>query len=150
MFYPVKGYNKFCGPTALALLIGCTTDEAAIKIRYFTGKKMAKGVAVEHMMQVLLSEGWRPIRIPPFIKTVKALSNVVDEYEPGFYLANITGHYLVLERYGEPLGNTRLMGWRVADNQQKTPVPLSRHIRYQTHRIKFLWYLVPPGHVTGL
>lgn len=134
---PAKGYNKSCGPTALALLLGITTDEAARRIRTYTGKKMARGTAVSTMLVVLERAGFKLIKVPTIGAGLGNLNTKHRHYSTGFYFAWITHHYVVLER--------KAINWTIVDNQKKTPVPLHQHKRYLKTRIKQLWYLVPPA-----
>lgn len=53
----VVGKNRYCGPTALATILGVTTDEAAFLIRKHSGQKAVKGAKTHHLVAVLREAG---------------------------------------------------------------------------------------------
>lgn len=55
--FEVTGKNRYCGPTALATILGVTTDEAAFLIRKHSGQKAVKGAKTHHLVAVLREVG---------------------------------------------------------------------------------------------
>lgn len=49
ILHPIKGKNRYCGPSAIATILGVTTDHAARVIRGLTGERQVKGVSVFHL-----------------------------------------------------------------------------------------------------
>lgn len=47
--HPIKGRNRYCGPSAMATVLGVTTDHAARVIRGFSGERWIKGVSTDHL-----------------------------------------------------------------------------------------------------
>lgn len=137
-FHPVIGYNSWCGPAALAIVLGLTTDEAARRIREKSGQKMVKSSKPTHILSVLKDAGWKVIHMPPYIKSIKNLPRESKHYSSGMYLCATSTHFLVLAKKESFGGST----WTFADNCYKTPTPFAK--TNQTKRIEHLWYLVPP------
>jgi hypothetical protein len=48
-----KDRNRYCGPSAISALTGCTTGEAAYLIRHLTGKKMVAGTTDGQVLKAL-------------------------------------------------------------------------------------------------
>jgi len=48
--HPAIGGNRYCGPGALAILTGKTTDETAAVLRAVSGKRAIRGINRKHMM----------------------------------------------------------------------------------------------------
>lgn len=57
--HPIKGRNRYCGPAAMAAVLGVTTDHAARVIRGLTGEKRIKGVSVQHLTAAMEQLGVR-------------------------------------------------------------------------------------------
>ena len=55
--HPIAGKNRFCGPTALASVLGISTDHAARLIREFSGDKRVTGVYDVHLSKALAAAG---------------------------------------------------------------------------------------------
>ncbi|MDP3521288.1 MAG: hypothetical protein Q8S02_11770 [Hydrogenophaga sp.] len=55
--HPVTGKNSFCGPTAMATVLGISTDHAARIIRGVSGDRSIKGVSERHLWEALTSVG---------------------------------------------------------------------------------------------
>lgn len=132
-FHEVKGYNKYCGPTALATLLGITTDEAAKRIRSNSPwRRMVKSCSTSEILKVLRQAGWQVVKIPPFVKTSVTLRQQHKHYSLGMYLLTETTHFRVLKR--------TLSWWEYVCSLQKTP---ARFIGTRA-RITSLHFLVPP------
>lgn len=54
---PIQGKNRYCGPAALATILGVTTDHAARVIRGFSNERWVKGVTVDHMAMAMAQLG---------------------------------------------------------------------------------------------
>lgn len=54
--------NRYCGPSALSIITGRTTTEAATRVRYFTGKRAVTGVDARTLLAVL--EDWGYTAVP--------------------------------------------------------------------------------------
>lgn len=53
----IRGKNSFCGPSAIATVLGLTTDHAARVLRSFSGEKRVTGVYPAHLVQALCALG---------------------------------------------------------------------------------------------
>ena len=58
-FHPIKGRNRYCGPAAMATILGVTTDHAARVLRGLTGERWIKGVSVQHLTAAMEQLGVR-------------------------------------------------------------------------------------------
>ncbi len=150
IFYPIKGYNSYCGPAAIAAILGITTDEAAKRVRANNPKKQkVRGLGNSDLLRVLEQAGWRPIYLPPFSRSVVTLLKQYKEYQEGMYLVNITSHYIVARRRQHTLGQQAGSCWQFVDNHHKTATPLASEHKWKTKRIKKMWFLVPPLSLTS-
>jgi hypothetical protein len=132
-FHEVKGYNRYCGPTALATLLGITTDEAAKRIRQNSPRrKMVKSCHVSEVLKVLRQAGWQVVKMPPYVRTTTTLRQAHKHYSLGMYLLTETTHFRVLKR--------TLSGWLYVCSKQKTPAGFFGN----RTRISSLHFLVPP------
>jgi hypothetical protein len=67
-FHPITGYNKWCGPAALATILGITTDEAAKRIRGISPHRyMVKASTTGELLTVSRMPGGRPSRFHPSV-----------------------------------------------------------------------------------
>ena len=55
--HPHRGKNRWCGPGAIAILTGVTTDDASRMIRAFTGKRNCMGTPTHVLRKVLYECG---------------------------------------------------------------------------------------------
>lgn len=55
--HPLTGNNRFCGPAAMASVLGISTDHAARVIRGISGQRGIKGVSELHLWQALKALG---------------------------------------------------------------------------------------------
>ena len=53
-----KGKNRWCGPNAISIVVGCSTDEAAGMIRMYTGRKQVTGTHLHELERVLKHYGY--------------------------------------------------------------------------------------------
>ena len=58
-FHPIRGRNRYCGPAAVATILGVTTDHAARVLRGLTGERWTKGVSVRHLTAAMEQLGMR-------------------------------------------------------------------------------------------
>lgn len=56
----LSGKNGFCGPTAMASVLGISTDHAARIIRSISGDKRVTGVHDSHLWKALMDAGCKP------------------------------------------------------------------------------------------
>lgn len=52
-FHPIKGKNRYCGPSAMATVLGVTTDHAARVIRGISGERWVRGVSSHHLLAAM-------------------------------------------------------------------------------------------------
>lgn len=100
MLHPAIGKNRYCGPGALAMLTGCSTDEAARLIRQNSGQLYVKGAANKDVLAALFALGctvrpvpvvtWKRFYEPPLREFVKTL-------QAGRYLVEVTRHYVAVD-----------------------------------------------------
>lgn len=55
--HEVTGKNRYCGPTAIATVLGVSTDHAAAMIRQQSGKRSVRGTATRHLIGALREAG---------------------------------------------------------------------------------------------
>ena len=58
-FHPIKGKNRYCGPSAIATVLGITTDHASRVIRGLTGERQVKGVSASNLRAAMERLGMR-------------------------------------------------------------------------------------------
>ena len=136
--HPAIGRNRYCGPGALAIVTGHSTDDAAKLLRHLTGRRAIYGVGPHWMMPALralgfaVAESWAPregrrVRLADFV-----MGHVPST---GTWLLRCAGHYMVLELPGD--GST---GW-LADNNTVHPMPWPDYRKLSRH-VKEAWKLV--------
>ena len=95
MLHPAIGSNRFCGPAALASLLGISTDEAAQQLRGVSGKRAIYGVRERYMLLVLDQQGLaRPV---PLTRRVRVIDWIEGESD-GDYLVVVGNHYLTVAK----------------------------------------------------
>lgn len=100
--------NRYCGPLVLAALIGCTTAEAAAKVRSATGDHSAiKGMHNHELIKTLKAAGHTLLELPVAMRMVEARN-------PGEPSGQI--HYGTDSWSINVPGGVRL--WRPADHSQ--------------------------------
>lgn len=111
MLHPALGKNRYCGPGALAILFGCSTDEGARLLREVTGRTYIKSANPDAMIQVIHRLGGQA---EPALLTRKRLP--LREWAKGCaggrWLVQVTCHYVVVDAAGDTV--------LVADNQSVT------------------------------
>lgn len=55
--FEVTGKNRYCGPTAIATILGVSTDDAAAMVRVQTGRTRTMRVAVRDLVSTLVQAG---------------------------------------------------------------------------------------------
>jgi hypothetical protein len=122
--------NRYCGPGALAILTGVGTGDAAAAIRQVTGKPAVRGCHHADLVQAGWNLGLRLSRQPSPTATGTLRAWAVRQ-EPGRYLVNVTGHYVVVRV-------NLLREVEVADNLTIYPLPLAQFKR-AGQRVKRAW-----------
>lgn len=112
----MKGHT-WCGPYALALVMGMTYEEALDRVKRSTRRKRIKGMWNTEVAKVLRGFGLRKCKfsyIPEKERT--NLANMTDWFKPNrIYIVNVTDHYVVL--------NTK--DWTMTDNCTEGWVPIN-------------------------
>lgn len=126
------GKNRFCGPGALAIVTGLSTDDAARIIREETGKRAVFGVQPRDLQRSFTRAGSpvRPVAAATNQSVERWASAVAELGFTGTYVVYITGHYCVVQ-----IGETDIV---VADNKTIYPVPMARY-RSRGKRVKEVW-----------
>lgn len=122
--------NRYCGPGALAILTGLDTQATAAAIRKASGKPAVRAVHHVDLVTAGIALGLRLARqhMDDSTGTLRAWA---ARQEPGRYLVNVTGHYVVVRV-------NLLREVEVADNQSVYPLPLARFKR-AGQRVKRAW-----------
>lgn len=129
---PAVGRNRYCGPGALAILLGLDTDEAAARLRAVTGRRAIRRIGWFAMVLVINQRDARAV--PCGVAPGATLRSFADALVfDGVYLVNITGHFVVLRK-----GDGRI---DVADNHTIYPMPLAKFRRLRS-RVKGAWKVV--------
>jgi hypothetical protein len=145
MLYPALGRNRWCGPAALAIISGKTTDETAAILRDVSGKRAIMRVRSRYMIQAIRRLGLEPWfattghlyrgKRQNLQQTIEVLRKREALSRPGVWVVTITGHYVVLEiRPGEEP--------ELADNRTVYPVPWQRYRRL-TKIVHEMWQITP-------
>lgn len=137
---PAVGRNRYCGPGALAILLGIDTDNAAARLRAITGQRAIYGAHTVDMVQALRGakegvtvEGVAAAGLVIGSTRKPTLAQLAACLDPGVYLVNITGHFVVLRKTAD--------GVDVADNHTVYPMPLAKFRRLRS-RVKSAWKVV--------
>lgn len=154
VFHELKGYNTYCGPGVLALLLGITTDEAAKRIRYYSGQKRVTLSYSHDYLRVLRDEGWSFRKVQQY--GPRKLSYLLDnsgEFDPGVYMITVhedgeqTGHVIAVQKVLR-LPTPRWSGWYFADNAVPQPTELELYPRISINNIRQMWRLARPTAIT--
>ena len=96
-----RGRNRYCGPFAAAVALGCTTDEAAAKLRAASGRAAIRRIFPHELERALRCFGLRQcvsgpalsdaVTLGQFLRAVAAAPTV----RPRLLVVMVTGHYLV-------------------------------------------------------
>lgn len=143
--HAVKGTNTYCGPAALASLLGITTDEAALRILALRNNRQpVKAAYVSELLKVINASGThRVVEVAmatdsgryPFLPGLKRQTLVywmVTERTPGRYLAYVSGHFVTADVASQTL----------CDNNSHGPVYVRKH-SHKRQFIKKLYRIVP-------
>jgi len=130
--HPAIGKNRYCGPAAMACLLGITTDEAARTLRVVTGKRAIYGVRPADLRFAILRHGLGLVELPT--ATHRSMRDVLTEKASagysGVYLLFVTGHYVVARVEGGSV--------EVCDNRSVYPLPLARYRKPGVH-VRQVW-----------
>lgn len=140
--HQARGRNSYCGPAALAILTGKTTDDAARVIRSITGRSRVYGVSAFSLVRAAAKMGLTMKHIVdmtamPTLKRLTLQQAMSQLKADRVYVVNITGHYIVLRHDGKGWCGR---GWLVHDNVH-TAKPLEEY-RGKRKRIKRIWEVV--------
>ena len=99
--HPVHGRAGKCGPSALAAIAGCTTDDAARAIRQYTGKRSVTRTSVPDMTGGLANLGWtcranNHRKDPDGLPTVRRWIADMDRDERTAWIMLTAKHWIVL------------------------------------------------------
>lgn len=125
---PTIGNNTFCGPTAISIVAGITTDKAAQLISLYrceTGSSMSKtkitSVYTSEIIAVLNGLGIRTNQVN-CAKNSSLFGLLCSLHEPALYLIMLPYHFVCIE-----IGTD---GKRyICDNHTKTPLSASSSAR---------------------
>lgn len=109
MLHPALGKNRYCGPGALAMLFGCSTDEAAAVLRDVSGRSSIKRIGAAEMLRAIERLGARA-HPEPIVKP-----RAVREWARGCHgkwLVQVTGHYVAIDATSDEI--------EIGDNQSVT------------------------------
>jgi hypothetical protein len=106
-----KGHNRYCGPAVISILTGMTTNAAADKIRWRSGR-IVRGVYIHDLVAALKDCGWRyrewkscPVKptLAQWLKDTKArrTSGRIYLVLAGSHYQIITGRRYICGRVGE-------------------------------------------------
>lgn len=136
LWHPAVGRNRYCGPAALAILVGCDTDEAARQLRDITGQRAIYGVRPRDLKAALARHGLRasPTFIADPAPTLRqwVAHLTASRYFHGRFLLRLTGHYVIYDaRDGQ-----------IADNHTIYPLPVDRYTGLR-RRVRTAWRIEP-------
>lgn len=116
------GFNKYCGPAALSVITGLSTDETAAAVSYVSGNYKVTGVQVPHLITAGKRLGCDFKRVEAAEgRSIFFAASAILSRKSGMYLVVIPGHYVVLEsRDGKMF---------ICDNHTKSPIQLSSSAR---------------------
>lgn len=116
----IKGNNIYCGPAAIAAIVGCNTDTAEKYIQQVTGSSHpVKGTQNADILQALTLLGYDCLPMP--LVEDGSLFGAIPYLSDGVYLFNVPEHYVVIERKGSST--------TIIDNHTKLPLKLSASSR---------------------
>ena len=116
------GKNRWCGPAALSILTGMTTDDASRLVRSITLKSKCTGMHWNEMLVALMQCGFQCVRRPHRYKGNNriTLSRWVKENKSNLSLQRTGGYktYLISAGYHFQI----IQGPMYVDNHVKEPV----------------------------
>lgn len=116
--HPITGRNSFCGPSAMATVLGVTTDHAARVIRGLTGERRVKGVPVSHFIAAMEQLGGR-VRYTRLDVPYASLADWLRDHLQSFQASHLILHFG--DRRSTHLGT--ISGGMYQCNHTKEPVP---------------------------
>lgn len=128
------GENTFCGPSAIAALVGCNTDTAEFYIQQVIGTtRRIKGVTNEEIVKTLDLLGYDCERFEIVEDSTLFGSIPYIATRNGCYLVTIPGHFITLETKGSRV--------TLLDNHTKTPLNIAASARLG-QRIERCWKVI--------
>lgn len=95
--HPIRGKNTFCGPAAIASVLGLSTDHAARVLRSISGDKRVTGVYPAHFVQALRSLGCEVehVHVIPAkrVRVRQWLETNISLFENQHVVIDFCGHY---------------------------------------------------------
>ncbi len=116
------GFNRFCGPAALSVITGLSTDETAYAISLVNGQHKVKGVTVPDLVSAGKHLGIKStiLEAASGRSIYFVASFMLSRMEGTFIIATKT-HYVVVESKGGSIS--------LCDNHTKTPIKLENSSR---------------------
>lgn len=117
----IKGNNIYCGPAAIAAIVGCNTDTAESYIQTYRSNYMkVKGTTNQEIIETFKLLGYEAESLP--LVEDGSLFGAIPYLNEGTYLFNLPEHYVVID-----VSPTRLV--TIIDNHTKTPIKLAASSR---------------------
>ncbi len=127
------GRNNYCGPCALAYVLGSDPGSAAALLRRMSGKRSIRGVSNSLLMQAIWAAGVKTRLAFPIIPVPRPQlrSWLATREDPAaLYIVNITHHYIVVH------------GDQMFDNRFHLGKPLEK-CPYLLRRVVNAWMVLP-------
>lgn len=131
--HPAIGRNRFCGPGALAIVVGISTDDASRTLRDVTGRRSIHGVEPDSLVRAFRRHGMRlrPIPVADGWSLIR-WARADDIIRHGRYVVMTTGHYCVVRIDGDGLAI------EVSDNKTVYPVRIEAYRGRRKH-VRAVW-----------
>ena len=136
--HPAIGKNRYCGPAALSIITGLSTDECAKVLREVSGRRAIYGIGSHYMIQAMQRLGVDHVRRdadtscdPSCIGIGRTLAVWMTAAPVSRYLLVITGHYVVCDT----------QSGMVCDNGTVYPLAIDRYRKARKH-VRQAWRLV--------
>lgn len=100
VIHPKSGGNRFCGPSALSMILRIDTGETAALLRKVSGKRAITGTHNSYMKAALREKGYRATDLiiagkPTLAEWLKR--NTVAQRGTNVYLITTANHYVVVQ-----------------------------------------------------
>lgn len=117
----IKGNNIYCGPAAIAAIVGCNTDTAESYIQMHRNNYMkVKGTNNKEIIETFKLLGYEAEPLP--LVEDGSLFGAIPYLKVGTYLFNLPEHYVVIDVSSSGLVT-------IIDNHTKTPIKLAASSR---------------------
>lgn len=128
------GRNNYCGPCALAYVLGSDPDSAAALLRRISGTRSIRGVSNSLLIAAIRAAGVKTRLAFPIgdVPRPQLRSWLATREDPAaLYIVNITHHYIVVNRD------------QMFDNRFHLGKPLEK-CPYLLRRVVNAWMVFPP------